>query len=109
MNRHFCFPQSCTVYNTRRNYDNCKGTRHNTQNTILTGLLRHTKTNLHTDKHAFGISRSVVFFVIISLTSRYVQRKRICDMKCVLILRTDFSLSVSQNKKKLSTHCHRYA
>jgi len=29
-------------------------------------------------------------------------------MKCVLILRTDFNLKVSQPKKELARHCHKF-
>ena len=78
------------------------------KNTILTGVFSHTKTNLYIDNHVFGISRSVLFIVIISLTSRFVERKHIFDMKCVLILRTYLSLKVSQNKKKLARHCYKF-
>ena len=60
------------------------------KNTTQTGLLRHTKANLYIDNHVFDISRPVLFSVIISITSRFVERTHIFDMKCVLILRTDF-------------------
>jgi len=47
------------------------------KNTILTGLLRHTKTNLCIHNRVFGISRSLLFFAIISLTSGFVERTHI--------------------------------
>jgi hypothetical protein len=96
------------MYITRSKNDNCKGMRHNGKNTILTGLLRHTKTNLCIDNHVFGISRSVLFFAVILLTSRFVEKTHKFGTKCVLILHTDFSLNVSQPKEKLTRPCHKF-